>query len=238
MGLNSKKIICFNTSYFPPFYCIKWYQRSDGKLFKLSSDVIKLTLISAHTFVTMANPWKGLNFSYYIPLTNLFVCISFPHSLLSQEKHSNWFFIPSTLTSSDACFQPLFSTGYFLSAVKPNSFSSRPCSLFPFYLPHYFLSSFQGQAGSNFSPAIHSTAHQNSCLGRERGARSAGMWFWSWITLLPDGNKDSISGLSEYWRLLASCNMAITKDFTCGDLEGVTWWKDAMVSVISLAFVR
>ena len=118
----------------------------------LSMHTHSYTHTHAHTHTHI----ERAQFFILLPLTNFSACIfSFPPSHLKRST-------PSTLTSSGPCvFTPLFSTGYFLSAINPSSFSSRPCSSFPFCLSPYFSSSFQSQAGSNFSPTIHSPAHQN-----------------------------------------------------------------------------
>ena len=72
------------------------------------------------------------------------------------------------------------------------------------------------------------------------GQRKRRQQHWDVILKLdhsPARWQQGISGLSDYWSLLACYNMAITKDFTCGDLEQITCRRDAVASVISLAFV-
>ena len=72
------------------------------------------------------------------------------------------------------------------------------------------------------------------------GQRKRRQQHWDVILKLdhsPARWQQGISGLSEHWSLLACYNMAITKDFTCGDLEQITCRRDAVASVISLAFV-
>ena len=68
------------------------------------------TWLSMHTHKHI----ERAQFFILLPLTNLSASIfSFPPSHLKRST-------PSTLTSSGSCvFTPLFSTGYFLSAIKP-----------------------------------------------------------------------------------------------------------------------